>query len=115
AAAPRAATPPGHGEAVGVGRVEGHRVVQPGIPAFARRKLDREVDVRPAHGADGAVDHGVCSGPWILGRRRLPGMNALLVTSLDANDLLAWRRALAVAAPDVRWFERNEGGFDPAS
>jgi len=39
----------------------------------------------------------------------------LLVASLTADEVHAWRRCLVAAAPEIRWFEADEGGFDPAA
>lgn len=42
-------------------------------------------------------------------------MDVLLVASLPADEVHAWRRCLVAAAPEVRWFDAGEGGFDPAA
>jgi glyoxylate/hydroxypyruvate reductase A len=42
-------------------------------------------------------------------------MDVLLVAALPADEVHAWRRCLADAAPEVRWFDAAAGGFDPAT
>jgi len=42
-------------------------------------------------------------------------MDVLLVAALPADEVHTWRRCLADAAPEVRWFDAGAGGFDPAT
>jgi len=42
-------------------------------------------------------------------------MDVLLVAGLPADEVHAWRRCLVAAAPEIRWFDADEGGFDPAA
>src|SRR5260221_9136332 len=42
-------------EALGIASMEGDRVVVAGIPAFARRPVDRAIELGPGHRADGQV------------------------------------------------------------
>ena len=47
----------GDQEAAGVGLEEAMCVMQAGVPALARREIDRQVDFVTAHGSNGAVVH----------------------------------------------------------